>query len=274
MKYGLDDVRNVLERASARETSARVAVGAIAKGLLELLGIAVLGRVLAVGDVEAAPDAGDEAASSAPGLERDRLLGSRRRGSACSPRSTRRRPTATRSAASSRSAPSAARPGLGSHTEPRLRLDARLAAAAVGIQAMKGVEIGDAFANARLPGSAVHDELHYDDARGYWRETNRAGGIEGGMSNGEPVVLRVAMKPLPTLMQPAALGPPRHARGGRRAGRAQRHDGDRRRGGGGRGGRRVRARALRAREVRRRLDVDDMLAAHAHVPRAHPVAPA
>jgi chorismate synthase len=93
-------------------------------------------------------------------------------------------------------------PGLGSHTEPRLRLDGRLAAAAVSIQAMKGVEIGDAFANARLPGSAVHDELLYDEARGYWRESNRAGGIEGGMSNGEPIVVRVAMKPLPTLMKP------------------------------------------------------------------------
>jgi chorismate synthase len=67
---------------------------------------------------------------------------------------------------------------------------------------MKGVEIGDGFANASLPGSAVHDELLYDDARGYWRETNRAGGIEGGMTNGEPVIVRVAMKPLPTLMKP------------------------------------------------------------------------
>ena len=67
---------------------------------------------------------------------------------------------------------------------------------------MKGVEIGDAFANAPLPGSAVHDELLFDEARGYWRETNRAGGIEGGMSNGEPIVVRVAMKPLPTLMKP------------------------------------------------------------------------
>ena len=93
-------------------------------------------------------------------------------------------------------------PGLGSHTEPRLRLDARLAAAAVSIQAMKGVEIGDAFANAHLRGSAVHDELLFDDGRGYWRESNRAGGIEGGMSNGEPIVVRVAMKPLPTLMRP------------------------------------------------------------------------
>jgi chorismate synthase len=93
-------------------------------------------------------------------------------------------------------------PGLGSHTEPRLRLDARLAAAAVSIQAMKGVEIGDAFANALLPGSAVHDELQVDAEGGYWRETNRAGGIEGGMSNGEPIVVRVAMKPLPTLMKP------------------------------------------------------------------------
>src|SRR6185436_13076560 len=149
---------NVLERASARETSARVAVGAITKGLLAQLGMAVFGRVLAVGDVEAAADAGD----TLGGIIEIRAFG-------CPP-------------------------GLGSHTEPRLRLDARLAAAAVSIQAMKGVEIGDAFANASLPGSAVHDELQYDAARGYWRETNRAGGIEGGMSNGEPVILRVAMK--------------------------------------------------------------------------------
>ena len=93
-------------------------------------------------------------------------------------------------------------PGLGSYTEPRLRLDARLAAAALGIQAMKGVEIGDGFANSFHRGSEVHDELFYDDARGYHRTTNRAGGVEGGMSNGETIVLRIAMKPIPTLMRP------------------------------------------------------------------------
>ena len=201
MKYELDDVRNVLERASARETSARVAVGAIAKGLLGSLGIGVYGRVLAVGDVSAAPDEGDAAA----------FLRARESEIGCSdPEAGARMLTAIDAAAADRDTLGGivevrafgCPPGLGSHTEPRLRLDARLAAAAVSIQAMKGVEIGDGFANALLRGSAVHDELLYDEARGYWRETNRAGGIEGGMSNGEPIVVRIAMKPLPTLMKP------------------------------------------------------------------------
>jgi chorismate synthase len=201
MKYELDDVRNVLERASARETSARVAVGAIAKGLLGSLGIAVHGRVLAVGDVAAAPDEGAVAD----------FLRARESEIGCSdPEAGKRMLAAIDAAAADRDTLGGiveirafgCPPGLGSHTEPRLRLDARLAAAAVGIQAMKGVEIGDGFANALLRGSAVHDELLHDEARGYWRETNRAGGIEGGMSNGEPIVVRIAMKPLPTLMRP------------------------------------------------------------------------
>jgi chorismate synthase len=201
MKYELDDVRNVLERASARETSARVAVGAIAKGLLGSLGIGVYGRVLAVGDVAAAPGEGAVAD----------FLRARESEIGCSdPEAGKRMLAAIDAAAADRDTLGGiveirafgCPPGLGSHTEPRLRLDARLAAAAVGIQAMKGVEIGDGFANALLRGSAVHDELLHDEARGYWRETNRAGGIEGGMSNGEPIVLRIAMKPLPTLMRP------------------------------------------------------------------------
>ena len=91
-------------------------------------------------------------------------------------------------------------PGLGSYASEDWRLDARIAGAAMGIQAMKAVEIGDGWANASLRGSAVHDELRYDD--GYKRDSNRAGGLEGGMTNGEPVVVRIAMKPLPTLMKP------------------------------------------------------------------------
>jgi chorismate synthase len=201
MKYELDDVRNVLERASARETAARVAVGAIAKGLLGSLAIAVYGRVLAVGDVTAAPDDGAPAA----------FLRARESEIGCSDREAAKRMLAAIDAAAGdrdtlggivEIRAFGCPPGLGSHTEPRLRLDARLAAAALGIQAMKGVEIGDGFANALLRGSAVHDELLHDEARGYWRETNRAGGIEGGMSNGEPIVVRIAMKPLPTLMKP------------------------------------------------------------------------
>ena len=200
LKYELDDVRNVLERASARETSARVAVGAIAKDLLALLGIEVHGHVTRIGAV-AAPalpdlvpadferarasevgclDAATEAAMIAEideaRKDRDTLGGVVEvRAFGCPP-------------------------GLGSHTEPRLRLDARLAAAAVGIQAMKGVEIGDAWDNATRRGSEVHDELAYEG--GFRRESNRAGGLEGGMTNGETVVVRIAMKPLPTLMKP------------------------------------------------------------------------
>ena len=201
LKYDLDDVRNVLERASARETSARVAAGAFAKALLGHIGIRVMGRVIRIGDVEAAPDAGDQAA-----FERARASET-----GCSdPDGTARMIAAIDAAKEDRDTLGGiveARvwgcpPGLGSHTETRLRLDARLAAAAVGIQAMKGVEIGEAFANARLRGSQVHDELFYDEARGFWRETNRAGGIEGGMSNGETIVVRIAMKPIPTLMRP------------------------------------------------------------------------
>jgi chorismate synthase len=91
-------------------------------------------------------------------------------------------------------------PGLGSYADQTLRLDARIAGALTSIQAMKAVEIGDGWANATLRGSAVHDELRYED--GYRRDTNRAGGLEGGMTNGETVIARVAMKPLPTLMRP------------------------------------------------------------------------
>ena len=91
-------------------------------------------------------------------------------------------------------------PGLGSYASEDLRLDARIAGAALSIQAMKAVEIGDGWDNATRRGSEVHDELRYDD--GYRRDSNRAGGLEGGMTNGEPVVVRIAMKPLPTLMKP------------------------------------------------------------------------
>jgi chorismate synthase len=93
-------------------------------------------------------------------------------------------------------------PGLGTYAEASRRLDARIAAAVMSIPAIKGIEIGDGFAGAALPGSRVHDEIAYDDARGFYRRTNRAGGLEGGMTNGEPLWLRAAMKPIPTLMRP------------------------------------------------------------------------
>ncbi len=165
LKYGLADARDALERASARQTALSVAAGAIAKALLAQIGVEVAGQVLELGDV-------DEAKA-----DRDTVGGVvevRARG---------------------------VPPGLGSYAAKEERLDGRLAAAVMGIQAVKGVEIGNGFALARLRGSAAHDEI-FSDERGLHRETNRAGGIEGGVSNGEEIVVRAAMKPLPTLMRP------------------------------------------------------------------------
>jgi chorismate synthase len=171
-KFGHGDVRDALERASARHTAVHVAAGAVAKALLAAIGVSVFG--------EALPEAGaDPAAVDEARAVRDTLGGVvevRARG---------------------------VPPGLGSYARKEDRLDARLAAALMGIQAVKGVEIGDGFALARLRGSEAHDEIVRDE-RGLHRETNRAGGVEAGVSNGEEIVVRAAMKPLPTLMQPLA----------------------------------------------------------------------
>jgi chorismate synthase len=172
LKFGHDDARNALERASARQTAAHVAAGALAKALLSEIGIAVAGRVLEIGGATTVEDrarATDEARS-----DRDTLGGVVEVVAEGVP------------------------PGLGSYAEKRDRLDARLASALMGVQAVKGVEIGDGFALARLRGSKAHDEIEPD----LRRRTNRAGGLEGGVTNGEPVVVRAAMKPLPTLMRP------------------------------------------------------------------------
>jgi chorismate synthase len=166
LKYGLDDARDALERASARHTAVHVAAGSVAKTLLASIGIAVRGSVV---DEEALQARIDEARA-----DRDTV------GGVIEVRAT------------------GIPPGLGSYASKAERLDARLAAAVMGIQAVKGVEIGDGFALAGLRGSEAHDEL----LPGYVRETNRAGGIEAGVSNGEELVVRAAMKPLPTLMKP------------------------------------------------------------------------
>ena len=169
-KHGLTDVRDALERASARHTAVFVAAGGVAKALLHEIGIEVTGEALA--EAGADPGAVDEART-----DRDTLGG--------------------RVEVRARGVP----PGLGSYARREDRLDARLAAALVGIQAVKGVEIGDGFGLSGLRGSEAHDEIVRDE-RGLHRETNRAGGIEGGVSNGEEIVARAAMKPLPTLMRP------------------------------------------------------------------------
>jgi chorismate synthase len=174
-KFGLADVRDALERASARQTAATVAAGAVAKALLHEVGVTVEGRVLELGG-ERTED-GMRSAVDAARDDRDTLGG----------------------VVEARA--SGVPPGLGSYATRVERLDGRLAGALASIQAVKGVEIGDGFALARLRGSQAHDEILRDD-KGVHRETNRAGGIEGGISNGEDIVVRAAMKPLPTLMRP------------------------------------------------------------------------
>lgn len=200
LKYGLQDIRDVLERASARETAARTAVGAVCQALLLPFGIRFYSHVRRIGPVavetpqevvirryaeieesdfrclehleecRAAVDQALSAGDSLGGIVEVIVTG-------C--------PV-----------------GLGSHVHWDRKLDAAIAAAVLSVQSVKGVEFGSGFALAGLPGSAVHDEILHDDRRGFHRRTNHAGGIEGGMTNGEPVVFRAAVKPIPTLMRP------------------------------------------------------------------------
>ncbi|TDA67725.1 MAG: chorismate synthase [Clostridia bacterium] len=220
MKYGHRDLRNVLERSSARETAARVAAGAVARRLLEELGMEILGHVLQIGPVR---------------VERDLTLDQVRQEAPASPVFCAD-PTA---AAGMMRAIDAARedgdtlggifavlalglpPGLGSYSQWDRRLDGLLAQAVMSIPAIKGVEIGLGMGVAAVPGSRVHDEIFYSHggegaptgvgpgrcagtcpARNFHRHTNRAGGLEGGVTNGEPLVVRAAMKPIPTLRRP------------------------------------------------------------------------
>jgi chorismate synthase len=202
LKFGHSDVRNVLERASARETAARVAAGALAKVFLRELGVGVYSHVLQIGAVRAASEEPlsperfegvdgspvrclDPEASEAMVAEIDRA----------------------RKANESLGGVFEVRafglvPGLGSYASWDDRLDGRLAGALMSIHAIKGVAIGEGFEVAGKVGSQAHDEIFWDPPRGYVRETNRAGGIEGGMTTGEPLTTLAAMKPLPTLTKP------------------------------------------------------------------------
>jgi chorismate synthase len=168
LKYGHDDVRNALERASARHTAVHVAAGSVAKALLAEIGISVAGATVDEAGLRARVDEARAERDTVGGVVEVRATG--------------------------------VPPGLGSYATKEDRLDARLAFALMGIQAVKGVEIGDGFALAALRGSTAHDEIRPDRRR----DTNHAGGIEAGVSNGEELVVRAAMKPLPTLMKPLA----------------------------------------------------------------------
>jgi len=216
LKYGHRDLRNILERSSARETAARVAAGALAKRLLEHFGMDVYSWVKEIGGVKWTP--GDKPRSPAALFK-------------LAEKSDVRCPDAAHTDKMKSAIDRAKKegdslggifevtvtgvpPGLGSHVQWDRKLDGKLAGALMSIQAIKGVEVGMGFGVGSTPGSLVHDEIFYKKAKagkkGLWwpqeprfyRRTNNSGGIEGGMSNGEPVVLRAAMKPIPTLYKP------------------------------------------------------------------------
>ena len=201
-KYGFTDVRNVLERASARETAARVACGALARAFLRQLGVEVRSHVLRIGSV-VWPGNGRLGLEDFEGVDESpvRCLD----------------PDASDAMVAEINAAHKANeslggiyevvafgvvPGLGSHISWEERLDGKLAQAIMSIQAMKGVGVGEGFALAGVPGSQAHDEIFWSTERGFFRETNHAGGLEGGMTTGDPLVVQGAMKPLPTLTKP------------------------------------------------------------------------
>jgi chorismate synthase len=202
IKYGHKDFRNILERASARETATRVAVGAVAKALLERCEVKIGGHVLSIG--------GSSHSSAEFGRPRE---GTAAENSPvrCLDKAVEKEMIKLIDKAMEEGETLGGifeikafdvPVGLGSHVQWDRRLDSALTSAVMSIPAIKGVQIGSGFRGAKLPGSAVHDAIFHDKSRGFYRQTNNAGGIEGGISNGETVVLTAAMKPIPTLMSP------------------------------------------------------------------------
>jgi chorismate synthase len=204
VKYGFDDVRNVLERASARETAARVAVGALCKVFLSELGIELVSHVVRIGRVAvparmAPPTPADQEAVDASAVRCfDADTSSRMVGEIDADRKDRDTLGGVFEVIVY-----GAPPGLGSHVHYDRKLDARLALALMSIQSVKGVEVGDGFASAAMHGSRAHDEIVLRGRR-IGRATARAGGIEGGMSTGQPIRVRAAMKPFSTVPKPLA----------------------------------------------------------------------
>lgn len=200
LKYNRADARDILERASARETAARVAVGALCKEFLKTCGIEVVSQVVKIGGI-----AVDEA-----NIDRSQIGNGNSELNCYDSMAEERMKEKIQQAIKDgdtlggvfevivRGAPL----GLGSHIQWDKRLDGRLAGAMMSIQAIKGVEIGAGFQCGELPGSQIHDEMFLDDENRVYRKTNRAGGLEGGMTNGEEICIKACMKPIPTLMQP------------------------------------------------------------------------
>ena len=205
LKYDFTDIRNTLERASARNTATLVAIGAVARQLLQLFGIHVYGHIVQIGEVKA-----DQQKLADLTIEELAKIADN---------SPVRCADADAAEAMMKAIEQAKENGdtlggifevivtgvpigLGSYALPENRLDGKIASALMSIQAIKGVEIGLGFEAATKPGSQVHDALYYSKEKGYYRNTNGAGGIEGGISNGEPITARAAMKPIPTLYKP------------------------------------------------------------------------
>jgi chorismate synthase len=201
-KYGHTDVRNVLERASARETAARVAAGGLAKAFLRELGVEVRSHVTRIGTVTAAAGESLDVADF-EGVDKSPVRSLDTEASAAMVAEIDAARKANESLGGEFDVIAFGLvPGIGSHISWEERLDGRLAQAIMSIQALKGVSVGDGFALAGRVGSQAHDEIFWSDERGYSRETNRAGGLEGGMTTGDPLVVTGAMKPLPTLTKP------------------------------------------------------------------------
>jgi len=203
LKTASNDTRDILERASARETAARVAAGGIAKALLHAIGIDIFSYVDGIGPVQVSGlipdeiDQGDIEASAVrcPDFDATELMKSAIDNARADGESL---------GGTFVVAATGLVPGLGTYAEAGRRLDAMLAAALVSIPAIKGVEFGDGFELAKLPGSQAHDAIYFAEGEGFVRHTNHAGGLEGGMTNGETLIVRAAMKPIPTLMRPLA----------------------------------------------------------------------
>ncbi|WP_100372703.1 chorismate synthase [Bacillus sp. FJAT-45037] len=203
IKYGHRDMRNVLERSSARETTVRVATGAVAKKILHTFGIRVGGHVLEIGGVRA-----EETHYKTMDDLQERSEASAVR---CLDKVAEQKMIEAIDSAKQEGdsiggvvevVVEGVPIGLGSHVHYDRKLDAKLAAAMMSINAFKGVEIGIGFEAARKPGSEVHDEILWDEEKGYYRKSNNLGGFEGGMTNGMPIVVRGVMKPIPTLYKP------------------------------------------------------------------------
>ena len=203
IKYGHHDMRNVLERSSARETTVRVAAGAVAKKLLSLLGVEIVGHVVEIGGVKASVDhnLAIETLKEVTELSPVRVA---------DPKVEQAMMSAIDEAKQNGDSiggvveviATGMPAGIGSYVHYDRKLDGKLAAAIMSINAFKGVEIGIGFEAASLPGSQVHDEIGWDKEVGFYRKTNRLGGFEGGMTTGMPLVVRGVMKPIPTLYKP------------------------------------------------------------------------